>query len=263
MIVIALAAVAILLIRRKRVTEFVTLVAIAGLTLLTSIQPISDLLLAPLEGVAADIRTTEDPELIVVLGGGAISPRFAPAEGIDESESSPTAGAAAPSKFRVLSGDSIARTSEGAALHLETGLPVAVTGGSPLDEDAESEAIAAKRYLLRLGVPTDAVLVEERSRNTWENARLVAELVESRSIYLVTSAFHMKRSIECFVANGFDVTPRETYPRVSDGGYSLWDFMPSSSSFNDSILALHEYIGRLFYRLRYGSGGYRYLSNRA
>ena len=259
-IVIALAVVAILLLRRKRVGESVTLFAISALIYLASIQPVSNLLLAPLEGASIGVQSSERPELIVVLGGGAIPARFATtAQEVVTSDAASAESAAAPATFRVLSGDSIARTSEGAALHLETGLPVAVTGGSPLTPGLEPEAVAAKRYLERLGVPSGAILVEGVSKNTWENAKLVADLSDSRSIYLITSAYHMKRSIECFAAFGFEVTPRATDFRVSSGGYTFWDFAPSSPSFSDSIQALHEYVGRFYYRLRYGSGGYRFL----
>ena len=278
-IIIALAVAAILLVRRKRILESTTLFALAALIYLASIQPVTNLLLAPLEKAATRGGSTEEPELIVVLGGGAIAARFATprpeltpevapelakgdaaattVSGNEGADNDPQV--AARLGFRVLSGDSIARTSEGAALHLETRLPVAVTGGSPLAARLESEAAAAKRYLIRLGVPPGEILVEGESRNTWENARFVANLSDARSIYLVTSAFHIKRSIECFVANGFEVTPVATYFRVGRGKYTFWDYAPKSSSFSDSILALHEFVGRFYYRLRYGSGGYRFL----
>ncbi len=263
-IVIALAVVAILLLRRKRIGESITLFAISGLMYLASIQPMSNLLLAPLEGASIGVQSTRQPELIVVLGGGAIPARFATtAQDVAKSDAPPDLRAVEPATasatFRILTGDSIARTSEGAALHLATGLPVGVTGGSPLTPGLEPEAVAAKRYLERLGVPSGAILVEGVSKNTWENAKLVADLSDSRSIYLITSAYHMKRSIECFAAFGFEVTPRATDFRVSSGGYTFWDFAPSSPSFSDSIQALHEDVGRFYYRLRYGSGGYRFL----
>lgn len=210
-----------------------------------SIQPVSNFLLFPLERASLPKGETE-PRLIVALGGGAISARFSPDNLTGTS--------------RVLSGDSATRATEAAALHLESGLPIALSGGSPLETGVESEASAAFRVLLRLGVPSEAITIEGESRNTWENAQFLKDKTEFRSIYLVTSAFHMKRAIESFAAQGYSVTPRPTNQRVSAGGITFWDWLPTPSDLDDSVVALHEHIGRLFYRIRYGSGGYRILS---
>jgi len=210
-----------------------------------SIQPVSNFLLFPLEKASLQNGETE-PQLIVALGGGAISAQFSPDNLTDTS--------------RVLSGDSATRATEAAALHLESGLPIAVSGGSPLEEGVESEAAAAFRLLVRLGVPSEAIIIEGESRNTWENAQYLKDETEFRSIYLVTSAYHMRRAIESFSAQGYRVTPRATNQRVAAGGFTFWELLPNSSDFGNSVLALHEHVGRFFYRIRYGSGGYRLLT---
>ena len=89
-----------------------------------------------------------------------------------------------------------------------------VTGGSGNVLDRTySEARAIVRYLTRMGVPHEAILVEGESRNTRENAVFTAELLAGRSsrnrYLLITSAWHLPRAAACFRAVGlhFDAFP--------------------------------------------------------
>jgi uncharacterized SAM-binding protein YcdF (DUF218 family) len=62
----------------------------------------------------------------------------------------------------------------------------------------------------RLGLPKDRVILERKSRNTMDNATFTRALAAPKlgeRWLLVTSAYHMPRSVELFRASGFSVKP--------------------------------------------------------
>ena len=90
------------------------------------------------------------------------------------------------------------------ALLVFTGGPGGLLGEGP------AEAIGARKLWLSLGVPEERMMFEAKSRNTWENALFTRVLVKPKpgeTWLLVTSAWHMPRSIGIFRHLGFDVIP--------------------------------------------------------
>lgn len=73
------------------------------------------------------------------------------------------------------------------------------------------EADKAKTLLLRLGIPESDILVESKSRNTYENAqfseKIIQEHLPGAKCLLLTSAWHMPRAEGCFRHTQLDVTP--------------------------------------------------------
>ncbi|MCZ6803061.1 MAG: YdcF family protein [Proteobacteria bacterium] len=71
------------------------------------------------------------------------------------------------------------------------------------------------------------------------------------SIYLVTHAWHMPRAVMMFEHEGINVTPAPTIfvIDVTDPAWSY--YIPSASALYGTRIALHEYIGMLWYKLRY------------
>lgn len=88
---------------------------------------------------------------------------------------------------------------------------VVVTGGSgSLLLDGEADGATAPRLLEALGIERGRMVLEDQSRDTYENALFTRELVEPQegeTWLLVTSAFHMPRSVMLFGRAGFDVVP--------------------------------------------------------
>lgn len=87
-----------------------------------------------------------------------------------------------------------------------------LTGGTgSLLQDEPSEALLAADFLKRIGVPDSAIIIENQSRNTWENAAFSAETIRQQagnpSCLLVTSAYHMRRASGCFEKAGVSFTP--------------------------------------------------------
>ena len=109
-----------------------------------------------------------------------------------------------------------------------------------------------------LGVPREVMIEEPFSLNTYENAINVQEILQETSIeriLLVTSAFHMPRSLAIFRKLGIDAIPAPTDFLVTRTYYySFEDFIlnifPQASRLSLTTLALKEYIGLVIYRLQ-------------
>lgn len=221
--------------RRDRLAGMLAL-CVAILLYLFSTAVVGGLLISPLEGAYPPPESGEAcwGDAIVVLGGG--SRASSPAEG----------GAPA------LTEESTGRLVYGVRLAREMPLPLIFTGGRPLGrEDRPSEAEAAARVAESLGIPPRRLLLEERSRNTWENAAFVLEEFKTRVPLLVTSAWHMPRAMYSFREQGTEPVPAPTLYRSDPAPPLPTDLLPSSGGFETSSLALHEYLGLLYYWLRY------------
>ena len=90
-------------------------------------------------------------------------------------------------------------------------LQLLFTGGqSDIIDRGISVADAARKYYLSMGIPSERVLYERAARTTYENAILSASVPgvdKTQPWLLVTSAWHMPRSMALFRAAGWNVTP--------------------------------------------------------
>lgn len=153
--------------------------------------------------------------------------------------------------FATASGSTLERVRYAADLHRRTGLPLLVTGGSP------GPGIPPVAELMVHSLENDfgigARFVESRSRNTSENAAysavLLAEVGITR-IVLVTHALHMPRAVGAFESRGLEVVPAPL--KRSPVRLDIRAFLPSAAALYASASVLHEWVGRLWYRVRYG-----------
>lgn len=132
---------------------------------------------------------------------------------------------------------------------------ILLSGGSVFDGDGgASEAGAMADFLVSHGVPVAALILEERSRNTRENAHFSAEIWKSedfRSGLLVTSALHMPRALAAFKAEGIAVAPVSIDAlHVYSGKPLPLALLPDAESLDRSTRALKEWLGLLVQRLR-------------
>jgi uncharacterized SAM-binding protein YcdF (DUF218 family) len=117
---------------------------------------------------------------------------------------------------------------------------VVVSGGNP-EHHEQAEADNYAPFLLARGVNASDVLRENESVNTYENARNVARLLgpaRDGSFVLITSAYHMRRSLAAFSAFGMNAQPF-----VSNVRHAHVSFFPRSRGFIDAETALHEMVG--------------------
>ena len=125
-------------------------------------------------------------------------------------------------------------------------LPVLLSGGTILKGDANESEIE-KRMLLSLGVPENKIFMDDKSRNTAENAAFSRQICEHqgwKKPILVTSAFHMPRSVRFFTRQGLDVTPYPCdYHTSAATNWSGYSIVPQSFYLFNSCLAIKEYVG--------------------
>jgi uncharacterized SAM-binding protein YcdF (DUF218 family) len=235
---LALGVVVLLVLRRRKGAIVLAAVA-AGLAYLLSTGFVARILLTPLENRYPPLSRIGPSGVddVVVLGGGAVA-RKPGGVGSD-----------------ALTPNSFVRLAEGTRVSRSLGIPVIVTGGiAPESATRVAEADVAREVVERYGMTGQTVLTESSSRDTWENARRVEQAYHPRAVILVTSAFHMPRSVIAFRKNGMRVIADPTAYLVSDTGWTWYDFVPQAEAFDDSAIALKEYLGILDYRLRRAPG---------
>ncbi len=76
--------------------------------------------------------------------------------------------------------------------------------------------------------------------------RNIAEILEDEPFFLVTSAYHMKRSMIEFERVGANPIPAPIDFRIR-GEYNAFSYFPGARHLRNSDLAIHEYFGILFY----------------
>jgi uncharacterized SAM-binding protein YcdF (DUF218 family) len=133
-------------------------------------------------------------------------------------------------------------------------IPMVVSGGK-VDPDAPGPALAVamRDFLRQQGVPNSDLIVEERSRTTYENAVECCRLLDERGIHrilLVTDATHLARAAACFRARGADVVPCGCRYRAARMMWSVGAFVPDPAAAGGTQDAVHEWLGRAWYRLR-------------
>jgi uncharacterized SAM-binding protein YcdF (DUF218 family) len=138
----------------------------------------------------------------------------------------------------------------------DIGTKIILTGGSgKLFGDKYGEAEYVAPFLKTLGLPDSAIIIENTSRNTWENAvfskQIVDSLQKNATCLLVTSALHMPRSKACFDKAGLATTiyPTDYYGQKHDNLLKLF-FEPSSSKLYAWEALLHEWIGVITYKIK-------------
>ncbi|MGA7383262.1 MAG: YdcF family protein [Methylocella sp.] len=208
---------------------------------------------------------------IIALAAGLLTPLGAVLlRPLEDRFQAPPLGMPAPAGIIVLGGAMDTEKSEARgqvfltedAARMTTGVELArryptarlvYTGGSAgLLGEGQPEAISARKLWLSLGVPAERMTFEARSRNTWENALFTRKLVKPKpgeTWLLVTSAWHMPRSVGIFRHLGFDVIP---YPVAYRTFGDRRDFLLASSVIDKVIMldyGVHEWAGLFAYRL--------------
>jgi uncharacterized SAM-binding protein YcdF (DUF218 family) len=130
---------------------------------------------------------------------------------------------------------------------------IVVSGGfGSLVQSGETDAEIAKRFYEGMGIAPERLIFEGRSRNTEENAQMTRALVDPKpgeTVLLVTSAFHMPRSMGLFRAAGFDVIAWPTDYRTPGAESFGVDASDPVENLRVGSTAVREWIGLLTYKL--------------
>ena len=152
-------------------------------------------------------------------------------------------------------GEGVERILEGIRLVREGyGDVLIITGGSgDLYDQTKREAVFLQQFAIDLGVPEEKILIDQSSRNTYENAVNTKVIMEQHGIsssILVTTASHLPRSMGCFRKLGLDPIPYPVdFHSSPDPDYHILDIIPDAGALKKTSFALHEYIGLLSYKL--------------
>jgi uncharacterized SAM-binding protein YcdF (DUF218 family) len=137
-----------------------------------------------------------------------------------------------------------------AALYHRTSLPILVTGGTT-ERDTTAVGLVMESTL-RDDFRIPVRWVESKSLDTRENALFSTDILRAdgiTSVYVVTSAWHMKRALVAFEGTGLTVTAAPTPPEGM-AQPDFGEFLPHASAWQTAYFALHEWIGLIWYRLR-------------
>jgi uncharacterized SAM-binding protein YcdF (DUF218 family) len=208
-----------------------------------SIQAVSDPLLKSLEDRYPRLLPADAPpaSAIVVLGGSLHDP--APGIPLDWS----------PSVNRFERGLDLFRAGKGPVL-VFTGAVDPIHGRSV--ERPLTEADYLRDAAIARGIPSSAILTTPGVRNTQDEAVAIAKLASlyrwSR-ILLVTSAFHLPRSVLLFRRAGIEVTPFPagflTEQPTLHPEFDVLRYLPDPDALRRSQLAIREYIGISYYKV--------------
>ena len=199
---------------------------------LLSVEPVSNLLVYCLECQykIPPEEVLSDLDIVVILGGGAyLSGGFR--------------------EHTEAGGLTYARLFNGVRVFKQSGArTLALCGGH--------EAEVMKTLALELGVEESKIITETKSGTTMENAAELAKLLpsaEEKQIGLVTSALHMLRSEKTFKKQFPDdtIVPIPVNYIYSPNWYYLEGFIPSTNTLSTSNSAIHEWIGIVYYLIRY------------
>jgi uncharacterized SAM-binding protein YcdF (DUF218 family) len=129
---------------------------------------------------------------------------------------------------------------------------IVLSGGALSGDVSEAEGMA---HALRLsGVPRSAMILENDSRTTYENAILTENQLKEHNIHtvlLVTSALHMPRAMAAFRKQGVPAIPAPSQPQIvlpKSPEISPW--VPDERTFDASRSIIKEYTGLFLYWLR-------------
>ena len=214
---------------QRQLGKWLLLTGVIVLTLL-SLHPVSNALLWPLEsqypplmvqpkGEGESFVQTRNVKWVVVLsGGGAERPGY------------PLASQ--------LSSATVLRLVEGIALYQKLpGVKLLISGSM-------GEAVLMHQFVLIFGVPREDVVVESNSRDTKDQSRFIADIVEKEVLVLVTEASHMPRSMALFRKQGLSPIAAPVGHRIGQSTeFQWWDLFPSAESLKVAERAFYEYLG--------------------
>lgn len=130
---------------------------------------------------------------------------------------------------------------------------VLISGGSGLLVSQQyKESDLLKKILLKMSFPEEDIIIENDSKNTYENAKLSAEILKKdfpgKKKLLITSAFHMRRSLACFKKQGLSPHPYAVDARLGSRRYTPDKIIiPDTECLMLWDVLFHEWIGFISY----------------
>lgn len=219
-----IAGLALVLLKRRTAGGVVVAAGLVMLGLFTT-YPLPEFLLKGLEERyqvfrADSIASYPGVRYVVVLSGGFCS------------EDRPVTS--------ILDPVSVIRLDDGVALFLRL---KKINPGARLVVTGKDESLYLARLSEDLGVKKEDVLIENGSKTTNDQARLVREITKGERFFLVTSASHMPRAMALFKKAGGAPVPVPANYMTQEAGSLYWDLVPRSENVKKAETAFYEYMG--------------------
>lgn len=132
---------------------------------------------------------------------------------------------------------------------------ILISGGTGrLTGESEPEADKFKKVMVLMGVPDADILIENETRNTGESAREVKKILstqgfEGKDCVLITSAFHMRRSLACYRKAGVELDSFSTDFYSQPRDYHLDSFLiPKVEAISIWHKLAKEWVGFIAYK---------------
>jgi uncharacterized SAM-binding protein YcdF (DUF218 family) len=220
--------------KKQRIGKVIVLVGILFLGLIST-DFVPDRLLLSLERQYPKFEKSmaqgKDVKWIVVLGAGVLQ------------------DSSLPISSR-LNDAAMFRTIEALRIHeMFPRTTLLLSGGGEKDELSSARGMA--RLVLSLGWGVTDIILEERPRDTAEEARFIQEKVGKDDFVLVTSASHMPRALGLFRKQGMNPIPAPTHHLVEENDTKKpWEYFPSDHAVHKMKRAVYEYLGLTWAKLR-------------
>lgn len=195
-----------------------------------SVSPVSDLIISPLENQYERIEgsTLDDINKVVLLLGGPES-------------------------------DVLRATEAIRMTNLNPNMQIIITGQNFLNKE-KTQALKLKNHLVEQGIKADNIILEKKSRTTGESAKNIKKILKTEKFFLITSGYHMPRSMELFLKEGNNPIAAPTdfkvyksfnkeKQKLGYNNYNFLDFFPCAQNLRNVSLAFHEYFGLLYSRI--------------
>jgi uncharacterized SAM-binding protein YcdF (DUF218 family) len=222
--------VCLLLFTRRQKTGKIMTAAGTFLILILSLGPLPDMMLAHLENtyppflLEAPRAEAASSKWVVVLGAG-----------VKTDAALPLVDQMAPA--------SLVRLIEGIRIHKKIpGSKLILSGGVIYNNDPETKLM--EKIARTMDVNPKDIVLESKSRDTEEQAQQIVSIVNKDPFILVTSAFHMPRSMTLFTRYGARpiAAPVNRITNIKPGFHPSMLY-PSSGGFQKADIAIHEYLG--------------------
>jgi uncharacterized SAM-binding protein YcdF (DUF218 family) len=131
---------------------------------------------------------------------------------------------------------------------------ILISGASGSLTSELKEAEILKRYLIKIGIPDSCVLAENSSNNTYENAiyseKILTKIHAKKELncLIITSDYHMRRSLACFKKTKLQADPYVKKPLIKHFDLEYIIVPQSSALFSWKVL-LHEIAGYYTYKI--------------
>lgn len=187
---------------------------------------------APLDLDRVPLEIRQKVRYVVVLGSGHVSASNLPVTA-------------------QINGDSLYRLVEGIRIHRRLpGSKLVISGGKiPGDPMANADVVGSVAH--EIGVTGKNIILEKRPRETYEEAKLLQDVLKNKPFVLVTSAAHMQRAVSIFKSFGTRPIPAPTdFILRSEPTQIISSYWPSCGNIGITQRVIYEWLGELWMRLK-------------